>query len=176
MHLLEGGAIREKGKTVLDIGCGGKPKGDVNVDLFPDDRTQYCNKWDPRKVPNFILCDALHLPFRDNSFDYIIASHVLEHMPYPLDCLREWKRVAKERVTISIPSEFSLDETRTHLYTWNSKTFKNLLLLVFPRVYVRYSNSFHESVFPKSLQGLSNALFGRIGISSELNAICLVIN
>src|ERR1051325_1041366 len=36
---------------------------------------------------------ACKLPFRDNSLDYVVASHVLEHVANPVAALAEWHRV-----------------------------------------------------------------------------------
>jgi predicted SAM-dependent methyltransferase len=41
-------------------------------------------------IPPDIVGDAGQLPFRDGSLDFVIASHVLEHMPFPLATLRHW--------------------------------------------------------------------------------------
>src|SRR5256885_1929786 len=38
---------------------------------------------------------AFHLPFRDNSLDYVITSHVLEHVANPVAALAEWYRVLR---------------------------------------------------------------------------------
>ena len=35
------------------------------------------------------------LPFKDGEFDFLYASHVLEHFAKPIDVLREWLRVVK---------------------------------------------------------------------------------
>jgi SAM-dependent methyltransferase len=40
-------------------------------------------------------CDAAHLPFRDASFDSIIANHMLYHLDDPLAALREFARVLR---------------------------------------------------------------------------------
>jgi predicted SAM-dependent methyltransferase len=40
-----------------------------------------------------VLADAAQLPFADGSLNFVIASHVLEHMPFPLAALRGWYRV-----------------------------------------------------------------------------------
>lgn len=39
--------------------------------------------------------DACHLPFVDNSLDYIASSHVLEHVANPVRALAEWARVLR---------------------------------------------------------------------------------
>ena len=40
-----------------------------------------------------VLADAGQLPFADGSLNFVVASHVLEHMPFPLASLRGWYRV-----------------------------------------------------------------------------------
>jgi SAM-dependent methyltransferase len=37
-----------------------------------------------------ILAEAAELPVRPGSLDFLIASHVLEHLPFPLKALRAW--------------------------------------------------------------------------------------
>ena len=44
--------------------------------------------------------DATELPFRDNSLDYVITSHVLEHVANPVKALAEWYRVLRPRGVI----------------------------------------------------------------------------
>lgn len=39
--------------------------------------------------------DAANLPFRSNSLDYVVSSHVLEHTANPVAALAEWYRVLK---------------------------------------------------------------------------------
>ena len=46
--------------------------------------------------------DATALSFTDDSFDRVIATHVLEHLPRPHEVLREWIRVLKPGGTLSI--------------------------------------------------------------------------
>jgi ubiquinone/menaquinone biosynthesis C-methylase UbiE len=42
-----------------------------------------------------VLCDAQNLPFKDEVFDVVTASEVLEHLPNALKALQEWWRVLK---------------------------------------------------------------------------------
>ncbi len=40
--------------------------------------------------------DACHLPFRSDSLDYVVSSHVLEHVANPVAALLEWHRVLRD--------------------------------------------------------------------------------
>lgn len=44
---------------------------------------------------HFLQEDANKLSFENNSFDRVIAAHVLEHLYRPCDVMREWVRVLK---------------------------------------------------------------------------------
>ena len=46
--------------------------------------------------------DASKLTYADNSFDRLIATHVLEHLPYPVAVLQEWDRLVRQGGLISI--------------------------------------------------------------------------
>jgi len=47
--------------------------------------------------PGSIICgDVQHLPFKDNIFDSIMCSEVLEHLPDPEMCINEIYRVTKK--------------------------------------------------------------------------------
>ncbi|MDH5402970.1 MAG: class I SAM-dependent methyltransferase [Candidatus Heimdallarchaeota archaeon] len=48
--------------TILDIGCGDRPRGTTNLDFMDFD------------VPNFVKGDALNLPFEDKSFNTAYSS------------------------------------------------------------------------------------------------------
>jgi SAM-dependent methyltransferase len=43
------------------------------------------------------------LPFSDDYFDFVLASHVIEHMPDPIKALNEWTRVARLYVYVVVP-------------------------------------------------------------------------
>ena len=46
--------------------------------------------------------DATNLNYQNESFDRLIATHVLEHIPNPVKVLREWDRVVKKGGILSI--------------------------------------------------------------------------
>lgn len=94
---------------VLDVGCGTKPKGDVNIDFFggglnPQTGDQVQGEFMSReKIENFVIADAAHLPFKDESFNVVFSSHTIEHVQDPLLMLREMYRVAKRKVIVRFP-------------------------------------------------------------------------
>lgn len=52
----------------------------------------------------FLTADAENLPFPDNSFDWVVSSHVLEHLPNFEKGLAEVYRVTKKRAVIALPT------------------------------------------------------------------------
>lgn len=59
-------------------------------------------------IPGLISCqtfDGYNLPFKDDSLDLVILSHVLEHVEYERALLREVARVSKYQI-IEIPMDF----------------------------------------------------------------------
>ena len=82
------------GKRVLNVGCGKctyHTKNVVNLDTCPGNGVNVV--WDLSKTP---------LPFDDNSFDLIIANHVLEHVPGWFECLQDLARIVKVGGTIEV--------------------------------------------------------------------------
>jgi len=69
-------------KEVLDIGCGVKKEGTVNVDVNS-------------AVKPDIVCDGHSLPFKDESFDECILKHMLEHSVKPSRLISECSRILR---------------------------------------------------------------------------------
>jgi|GEM_PF-4856079 hypothetical protein len=100
--------------------------GDVNVDLYvgvSEHRSPM--PLIPKEIPNFVLCDACHLPFRDNSFKKVFSKDTLEHVgkkpqrtnPAPYMALREMIRVASDTIEIYVPHRFSLSNCEKKFWT-----------------------------------------------------------
>jgi SAM-dependent methyltransferase len=80
---------------VLEVGSGGSPyfRANVLIDAYGETRERH---WAPFITDRpSVLGMGEALPFRDKSFDFVIASHVLEHSADPENFLRELQRVAK---------------------------------------------------------------------------------
>ncbi len=71
--------------------------GCVNVDFsaeqtrFKDLEIELCG----RALPVDVVAEADSLPFDDSSQDYVVNSHVIEHLPDPIKAIKEWVRVVR---------------------------------------------------------------------------------
>lgn len=97
---------------VLEIGGDPTPftRSDILADRFLEDNTH-------RSAPLVIdrptvVCDAHHLAFLDNSFDYVFCSQILEHLENPKLFFDEIARVGKKGY-IEAPNEI-----RERLFGW----------------------------------------------------------
>ena len=59
--------------------------------IFKIEEEKMCGE----KMPVDIVAEGDDLPLEDNSVDYCISSHVLEHFPDPILALKEWLRVVR---------------------------------------------------------------------------------
>ncbi|MBI5849148.1 MAG: class I SAM-dependent methyltransferase [Nitrospirae bacterium] len=106
----------EPGQTVLDAGCGEGILSNLmaqrgatvtGVDISSPN-TEAAKAISRRMLienyPTFCVADAESLPFPDKSFDVVVSSHVLEHLPDFQRGLREIKRVMRRKAIISLPT------------------------------------------------------------------------
>lgn len=122
-HDLEG---REMLKEIcigegLDLGSADRPISEnaITVDLNPE--------YNP-----YIVADVTKLPQTDSVCDFIVASHILEHLDNTIDALKEWRRVLKinGRIGIMVPhgeyvdSDDLGDTSMTHRQLFTEKTLE----------------------------------------------------
>lgn len=62
----------------------------------------------------YIKADALRLPFKDESFDVLVASDVLSILPQPGRALAEWRRVLTFSGLLLVNVQSLLDDTIDH--------------------------------------------------------------
>ena len=128
-HDLEGRRLLRKiAKGVgIDIGFGGRP---ITGDVITLDK-------DPKYEPH-IIADMKDIPVEDESFDFVIASHILEHDDNTIDTLKEWKRILKKggKLGIMVPHGEFVDPTDlgdaglTHRMLFTERTLGNYLIFV----------------------------------------------
>ena len=114
------------GERVLDVGCGGGRHSwevckaanclvcalDINLEELNNARQmlQALDKQGESRGGWVLLKgNTMSLPFKDASFDKIICSEVLEHVPNDQQCIREMMRVLKDdgAIAISVPTYFT---------------------------------------------------------------------
>lgn len=90
--------------TVLDAGCGGQGYRRY----IPAER--YVGMEYNRAVRPELLGDVQHLPFGDDTFDNVLCTEVLEHVPEPGHGMDELFRVLKPggRALITVPMSWNL--------------------------------------------------------------------
>jgi SAM-dependent methyltransferase len=83
------------GDVVLDVGSGHLPcpRAAVLADFFPG-RTVHRSGAIVEDRP-LVVCSVERLPFRPGAFDFVVCSHVLEHVDSPRRALAELCRVAR---------------------------------------------------------------------------------
>lgn len=100
-------------KSVLDLGCGQgkvmdlirkrvKVKKAIGVDLFES----YLNEARKYKThTKLIQADVRQINFKPKSFDVVLASHILEHLPKKdaLELLAKIEKIARKQVIVATP-------------------------------------------------------------------------
>jgi len=127
IHDLE---CREIIKTIcigkgIDIGCADRP---INEECDTLD-------WNPEYNPTY-CCDTINLKrIPVETYDYISACHILEHIDNTIDTLKEWNRILKTggKLGIIVPhgegvdAEDLGDSSRTHRTLFTQKTLQLFL-------------------------------------------------
>ena len=76
-------------EEILNVGCGTKKEGTVNVDI------------NSTVKPN-VVADGHFLPFKNDTFDKCILRHILEHTIKPNNLLNECYRILKMNGVIHV--------------------------------------------------------------------------
>lgn len=94
-----------KSDLVLEVGSGGNPYYRANIlcDAYLDTEERFFEKLVLDRP--IVLALAENLPFKDDTFDFVIASHVLEHSKEPEKFIKEIQRVGKAGY-IEVPDAF----------------------------------------------------------------------
>ena len=75
---------------ILDIGCGYTAHENATVICDIQDLSSFY------KDKNFVKLDGNVLPFKDNEFDFVIASHVIEHVKDVKTFINELSRISSK--------------------------------------------------------------------------------
>ena len=111
---------------ILDIGCGYTAHEKANVICDIQDLSSFY------KNKKFIRLENKKLPFEDKEFDFVIASHVIEHVEDVTFFIKELERVSKKGY-IELPSTLEdnlvFENKNDHLWHLEFDDIKNQLLI-----------------------------------------------
>ena len=97
----------------MDIGCGYSANNFATTICDVQDFSKYY------RDKNFIKLESKSLPFKDNEFDFVIASHVLEHVEDFEFFISELERVSKKGY-IELPTKLEdnlvFENKKDHLW------------------------------------------------------------
>jgi ubiquinone/menaquinone biosynthesis C-methylase UbiE len=99
-------AAHDKNQKLIDVGCGRgyflnklKESGFTNIHA--------CDLYDSYDMEDVTYTKTYieNMVFEDNAFDTVICSHVIEHIPDAQAAVKELKRIAKDKVIITVPCQ-----------------------------------------------------------------------
>ena len=115
-----------KNWKILDIGCGYSANEYANTICDIQDLSEFY------KDKNFIRLEGESLPFENNQFDFVIASHVIEHVNDFKNFISELERVSKKGY-IELPSKLEdnlvFENKKDHLWHMDFDDVENNLII-----------------------------------------------
>jgi ubiquinone biosynthesis O-methyltransferase len=147
------------GKKILDVGCGdgvlsylvAKQGAEVSGIGYSDIAIEFAKEKSKRLKIDFKQGSAYELPFKDNSFDAVISSDVIEHLEDVPTYLSEINRVCKNGGTVVITTPIKYTEIPLdpeHVIEWFPNEFKNVISSQFKSCEFKQSHSLvlHEII------------------------------
>ena len=117
---------QKKDWKILDIGCGYSANNYATTICDVQDLSNFY------KNKNFVILKNNDLPFDDNQFDFVICSHVMEHVKDLKYFIKEIERVSK-RGYIELPTKLEdnlvFENKKEHLWQMDFDDVNHKLLI-----------------------------------------------
>ena len=137
---------------ILDIGCGYRPHKYASVIADTKDFTNFYN------TKKFVKISGKNLPFKDKEFDFVIASHVIEHVEDFEFFVKELERISP-RGYIELPTRLGdnlvFENRNDHIWWFTYNDVNNQIIaskrnqLIDPFITVSMGKLF-EKIFRES--------------------------
>ena len=112
--------------NILDIGCGYTANKNAKIVADTQDLSNFY------KDKKFIRITEKKLPFRDNEFDFVITSHVIEHVDDFQFFIKEIERISKQGY-IELPTRLGdnlvIENLKDHIWWFKYDDDLNLLIV-----------------------------------------------
>ena len=118
---------------ILDIGCGYTPHEKASVICDIQDLSNFY------KNKKFVKLDGKTLPFRDKEFDFVIASHVIEHVEDVNFFIKELERVSSKgyiELPTSLEDNLVFENKNDHLWHMEFNDIDQKLLITKRNQYI----------------------------------------
>lgn len=140
--------VWEKNKVILDLGCG---KGYVGLSFAKNNQVIFA-EIDQELIKDVkgmkVILDAVNIPFKENTFDYVVCADVLEHIKEDRKVLQNIYNILKKggKAIIALPAYSRFyghhDKLIHHCRRYDKKPFGEMAKSVgFKIKSVRYSCS-----------------------------------
>ena len=114
------------GWNILDIGCGYNANKFANVICDVQDLSNY---YQNKKFTKLI---EKKLPFKDKEFDFVVASHVIEHVEDVEFFIKELERVSKQgyiELPTMLEDNLVFENKKDHLWHMDFDDVENKILI-----------------------------------------------
>jgi len=123
------------GSSIIDISAGNRPykhlfehcnykshEFEGNKDILDTFRGEMTKE---KEWKHDYYGDITELPIEDESFDYVLCTEVLEHVPEPLKAMKELTRICKKggKIIITAPFTSGIHQEPNHFYSGFSPYF-----------------------------------------------------
>ena len=148
---------------VLDVGSGDKPhwRSDVLLDKYISDRFSVQRSGNEKTVINKPIfdADAISMPFKNKVFDFVICSHLLEHVERPDLVINEIMRVGKAGY-IELPYEGSSKIWDFPAHLWYCRQ-ENGRLIFTAKQNIYFDKEIDKFVGSKKINGAIRSLLNK---------------
>ena len=117
---------KKKDWKILDIGCGYSANSYATTICDVQDLSSFY------KDKNFVILKDKDLPFNDNHFDFVISSHVMEHVKDLKHFIKELERISKKGY-IELPTKLEdnlvFENKKEHIWQMDFDDVNQKLLI-----------------------------------------------
>jgi glycosyltransferase involved in cell wall biosynthesis len=160
---------------VLDVGSGHQPfrRANVIMERYLEPTIHRTNQSVP--IPpdkDMIVADALSMPYKSKSFNFLVASHIAEHVDDPLIFCNELMRVSQKGY-IETPGPLTEFMMPTNSHKWVVKKKDNKLTFI-SNPYTKPFSPLFFSIFYLNREGYSDkTLYSKNPLLKMINLILI---
>jgi len=121
--------IKEFKGKLLDIGCGVGEFLQWYPNSYGIDTNPYLVDYCKKRNLKCSFGSVYKIPFKNETFDCVLCSHLIEHLNKPELAMKEIRRVLRTggKLIIILPTEKGYKRDKTHAKYWDKEKIESLL-------------------------------------------------